>query len=108
MNEQQLRDYLLEFDGTIEDRNTDEKLSLFRVGESGTIFAGLEKSADPARISLRCDRLLAKNLRQKYETVLGASKFDPKTWNTVIVTGQLSDDEVRDLIRLSYNLTTEL
>lgn len=107
MNESDWREFLLKFEDTVEDNDTDKSLSLFRIGEAGKIFAALEKSHS-LQISLRCDRLLAKTLRERYETVLPAQKFDPKTWNTVIVTGQLSDEEVKDLVRLSYNITAEL
>lgn len=108
MTESDWHEFLLSFENTTTDSQTDEHLVLFRAGESRSIFAAVEKESKPVRISLRCDSLLSRNLREKYETVLPARKFDPKTWNTVIVTGQLTDDEVKDLARLSYNLTTNL
>jgi len=45
-------------------------------------------------------------LREKYETVLPGQKLNQKKWNTIILSGQLSDDEIFDLIRHSYNLAT--
>lgn len=107
MNETDWINYFLEFEGATQDDATDKKLSLFRIGEDGAIFAGLEKSTKPLRLNFRCDRLLAKTLRERYETILPANKFDARTWNTVIMAGQLTDEEVKDFARLSYNLTAE-
>ncbi|MBC7764698.1 MmcQ/YjbR family DNA-binding protein, partial [Microbacteriaceae bacterium] len=59
------------------------------------------------RISLKCDPNLAINLREKYESVLPGHHLSKKHWNTVLCTGQLSDDELEDLVRLSYRLVTE-
>ena len=108
MNEADWKIHLLEFDNAIEDSATDKKLNLIRIGEGGAIFAAIETESKPLRISFRCDRLLARTLRERYETVLPAGQFDSKTWNTIILTGQLSDDEVKDFARLSYNLSAEI
>lgn len=107
MTETDWDNFLVSFDDAVVDK-TSENLKLFRIGDDGAIFAAIEGSSSPMRISLRCDRLLAKTLRQRYETVLAASQFDPITWNTIILTGQLSDEEVKDLARLSYNLSATL
>lgn len=105
MNEIDWRDFFLSLDNTLEDDETEPEVRLFRVGDEAAIFASIEKSSKPLRISLRCDKRLAKNLRDKYETVLPARRFDSRVWNTVILTGQLDDEEIKDLARLSYSLT---
>jgi predicted DNA-binding protein (MmcQ/YjbR family) len=43
-------------------------------------------------------------LRQRYETILPGYHLNKKHWNTIILTGQLSREEVQDLIRHSYYL----
>jgi len=50
---------------------------------------------------------LAQLLREKYETVLPGYHLNKKHWNTVICSGQLTDQEVRDLIVHSYHLVKQ-
>lgn len=70
----------------------------------GKMFALIASDSKPLRISLRCDPQLAGTLRQQYETVLPGHQLNKRHWNTVICSGQLSDDEVLDLARHSYQL----
>jgi predicted DNA-binding protein (MmcQ/YjbR family) len=53
---------------------------------------------------LKCDPQLAELLREKYETVLPGYHLNKKHWNTIVCTGQVSDDEILDFTRLSYQL----
>lgn len=71
---------------------------------AGKMFALIQEGSNPLRVSLKCDPLLAQNLREKYETVLPGYHLNKKHWNTIICSGQLSDDEIKDLARLSYEL----
>ena len=75
----------------------------FPFGE-GKLFAIITDDSKPLRISLKCDPQLALNLREKYESIVPGYHLNKKHWNTVIYTGQLSDDEIKDLIRHSYEL----
>lgn len=70
------------------------------------MFALIPENKDPLQISLKCDPQLAKLLREKYETVLEGYHLNKKHWNTILLTGQLSDDEITGLILHSYNLVT--
>jgi predicted DNA-binding protein (MmcQ/YjbR family) len=71
------------------------------------MFALIQESSDPLRLSLKCDPQLAVLLREKYETVLPGYHLNKKHWNTLILTGQLPWQEVQDLINLSYQLVTQ-
>lgn len=73
----------------------------------GKLFAIIADGSDPLRISLKCDPQLAQHLREKYESVLPGYHLNKKHWNTIICSGQLSDDEIKDLALLSYRLVTE-
>ncbi len=79
-----------------------EGVAVYKTGEK--MFALIAEGSNPLRISLKCDPVLAKNLREKYESVQEGYHLNKKHWNTIILTGQLSDDEIRDLIRHSYEL----
>lgn len=74
------------------------------VGEDEKMFALMDEKKTPVNLSLKCDPQLAKLLREKYETVLEGYHLNKRHWNTILLTGQLSDDEVKDLIVHSYNL----
>lgn len=71
----------------------------------GEMFAILEESRNPLRISLKCDAQLAKLLREKYTVVMPGQKLSKKNWNTIILSGELGWDEIQGLIRHSYELS---
>lgn len=55
-------------------------------------------------IEVRCDARLSENLKQKYESVM-ESRYYGKGGIEIVLAGQLTQTEIEDLIRLSYNLT---
>ena len=55
-------------------------------------------------IELRTDDKLAKLLEEKYESVM-QSRYFGRGGIEIVPAGQLEEDEIYDLIRLSYNLT---
>jgi predicted DNA-binding protein (MmcQ/YjbR family) len=83
-----------------------EDVAVYKFGQKpdGKMVAIVAEKSNPLRISLKCDPLLAEHLRSKYETVLPGYHLNKKHWNTIVCTGQLTDEEVFDLARLSYQL----
>ena len=79
-----------------------EGVAVYKVGDK--MFALIEEKSTPLKISLKCDPLLATTLRERYESVMPGYHLNKKHWNTVLLTGQLSWEEVQDLIRHSYEL----
>ena len=59
---------------------------------------------NPHTIELRTDGELKKLLTDKYESVM-ESRYFGRGGIEIVPAGQLTDDELNDLIRLSYNLT---
>jgi predicted DNA-binding protein (MmcQ/YjbR family) len=108
MTHKELEDYLLTFENSWLDFPFGEGTSVYKVGDKeageGKIFAIIADGSKPLRVSLKCDPILAVNLREKYETVVPGYHLNKKHWNTIICTGQLDDDEIKDLARLSYQL----
>jgi predicted DNA-binding protein (MmcQ/YjbR family) len=102
----QVKEIITSYDNVTESYPYGEEIEVYSLNEQ--MFALLYKDIMPLQLSLRCDRLLSKHLREKYETVLSGRDLNPKSWITVILTGQLTLEEVRDLIRHSYELTKEL
>ena len=56
-------------------------------------------------IEVRCDKELAKTLQEQYESVM-ESRYFGRGGIEIVLANQLSSEEVQDLVRLSYNLTT--
>ena len=110
MTHKELEEYLLSFPNSWLDFPFGEGISVYKVGHKetgeGKLFAIISDDTKPLRVSLKCDPNLAEILREKYETVLPGYHLNKKHWNTIICSGQLSDDEIQDLARLSYNLVT--
>lgn len=110
MTHKELETFLLNFPNTWLDFPFGEATSVYKVGDKasgeGKLFALIANDSKPLRVSLKCDPLLARNLRDKYESVLPGYHLNKKHWNTILCTGQLTDDELLDLARLSYQLVT--
>lgn len=102
MDHKTVEDYLLSMPGAKLDYPFGPNTAVYKVEDK--MFALVSEKADPLRLSLKCDPLLAETLRQKYETVLAGYHLNKKHWNTIVLTGQLSWDEIKDLINHSYNL----
>ena len=55
-------------------------------------------------IEVRTDGELSKLLREKYESVM-ESRYFGRGGIEIVLAGQLDDEELKDLVRLSYNLS---
>ena len=109
MTHKQLEEFLLSFPNTWLDFPFGEGTSVYKAGQKdgeSKLFAIISDGSNPLRVSLKCDPQLATMLREKYETVLPGYHLNKKHWNTIICSGQLSDEEVLDLARHSYQLVT--
>lgn len=108
MTHKQLEDYLLSFPNAWLDFPFGEGTSVYKIGHKetgeGKMFALIENDSNPLKVSLKCDPLLAETLREKYESVVPGYHLNKKHWNTIICSGQLSEDDVKDLARLSHDL----
>lgn len=104
MNHKSVEKELLGYPGAKLDYPFGPNTAVYKVNDK--MFALMTEKKLPVQLSLKCDPLLAETLREKYETVLPGYHLNKKHWNTILLTGQLSWDEVKDLIRLSYNLVS--
>jgi len=104
MNHKLIEEYLLSMANAKLDYPFGEGVAVYKVHDK--MFALISEASDPLRISLKCDPQLSVILREKYETVLEGYHLNKKHWNTVILTGQLSWEEIQGLIVHSYNLVS--
>lgn len=79
-----------------------EDVAVYKAGDK--MFALIQEGKKPVRLSLKCDPVLSKVLREKYDTVMPGYHLNKKHWNSLILSGQLPWPEVQDLIRHSYYL----
>jgi len=105
MDHKTVEEYVLSMPNAWLDYPFGEGVAVYKVGDK--MFALISEKSSPLRISLKCDPLLAKTLRERYESVMPGYHLNKKHWNTIVLTGQLSWEEVQDLIRHSYLLVTE-
>lgn len=109
MTHKEFEEYILQFADVWLDYPFGEGTAVYKYGDKeagGKIVAIVAEDSKPLRVSLKCDPGLAKNLREKYETVVPGYHLNKKHWNTIICSGQLSEEEIFDLARLSYRLVS--
>ncbi|USN96506.1 MAG: MmcQ/YjbR family DNA-binding protein [Candidatus Nomurabacteria bacterium] len=109
MKHKEIEDFLLQFPKVWLDYPFGEGTAVYKYGDKpdGKIVAIVAEDSTPLRVSLKCDPLLAKHLREKYESVLPGYHLNKKHWNTIICSGQLTEEEVFDLARHSYQLVSD-
>lgn len=92
--------YEVEGVGEFEEKKQGE-IVLYMVGEKA--FLVVHKNT----IEVRTDARLKDKLCEEYESIM-ESRYFGKGGIEIVMSGQLSADEVRDLVRLSYDLTKDL
>ena len=107
ISHKQVKDYILSLKNTILDYPFGEDVAVYKISftkKEPKMFALIVEKSNPIRLSLKCDSKLAVLLRNKYETVMPGYNLNKQHWNTIILTGQLSWEEIKDLINHSYQL----
>jgi predicted DNA-binding protein (MmcQ/YjbR family) len=102
VNAGQLRDHCLTFPGVAETFPFGPQTSVFKVADKMFALSGLGQR--PLRVSLKCDPLLAEQLREAHPSVLPGYHLNKRHWNTVVVDGSLPDQMIKDMIEDSYDL----
>lgn len=105
MNHKEVEEYLLSMPGARLDYPFGENTAVYKVDDK--MFALVRENKEPVQLSLKCDPILAETLRAKYDTVMPGYHLNKKHWNTIVLTGQLSWDEIQGLIRHSYDLVNK-
>jgi predicted DNA-binding protein (MmcQ/YjbR family) len=98
----ELRETCLAMPGAIEDFPFSPDNSVFKV--AGKIFAISNLTAEPLRVSLKCEPGLAEQLRAGHAAITPGYHLNKRHWNTVVVDGSVPDAMVSDMIEDSYDL----
>ncbi len=102
MDHKTIEDYILSMPGAVLDYPFGKAVAVYKVGDK--MFSLIAEDKTPLQVSLKCDPLLARTLREKYESVMPGYHLNKKHWNTIVLSGQLSESEIQDLVRHSYEL----
>lgn len=105
MDHKTVEEYILSMPNARLDYPFGKEAAVYKAGDK--MFAIIAEKSDPLSLSLKCDPNLAITLRQKYDTVMPGYHLNKKHWNTIVLTGQLAWDEIKDLIRYSYDLVAK-
>jgi predicted DNA-binding protein (MmcQ/YjbR family) len=97
-----LRKYCLSFPGSAEAFPFGPEASVFKV--AGKMFALSQLPQRPLRVSLKCEPVLAEQLREAHPAVIPGYHLNKRHWNTVIIDGSLSDRMIKEMIEDSYDL----
>lgn len=101
MNIEDLQNYCLDFKGVTEEFPFDNETLVFKV--MGKMFA-LANIENFTSISLKCDPEYAIELRERHQAVKAGWHLNKKHWNTVDIHSDLNSQQIKDLIKHSYNL----
>jgi len=102
MNANALRDLCLSFRGSDETFPFGFETSVFKV--AGKIFALSRLDGDPLSVSLKCEPLLAEQLRAAHPVITAGYHLNKRHWNTITLDGSLPDQMIADMIEDSYDL----
>ncbi len=97
-----LRELCLSFRGAEETYPFGFETSVFKVAKK--MFALARCSAEPLSVSLKCEPLLAQQLRAAQPAITAGYHLNKRHWNTVLIDGSLSDPLIADMIEDSYDL----
>jgi predicted DNA-binding protein (MmcQ/YjbR family) len=102
MNLPQILEHCRNKRGVSEDFPFDESTLTIRVGSR--IFLLTDIHSDPLRINLKCDPLIAMDLRDEFNAITPGYHMNKVHWNTVALDGTVPDERARWMIDHSYDL----
>jgi len=100
MRWQALRQRCLSFDGAEETFPFGPETSVFKV--AGKMFALSRLRGEPLSVSVKCDPLLAEQLRVTHSATGAGYHLNKRHWNTVHLDATVPDDEIIQMVIHSY------
>ena len=105
MNIEDLRDFALSLPGVTEGLPFGVDTLVFKVNNKIFLLASLD--AAPFQFNVKCDPENAVLLRERYECILPGYHMNKKHWNTILIDGTLTNDQLKEQITNSYNLVAK-
>ena len=105
MNIEDLRNYVLSLKDVAESFPFGEDTLVFETNDK--IFLLISLSSSPLQFNVKCDPEKAIELREQFSCVLPGYHMNKKHWNTIIVDGTLSQSQLKNFIKDSYDLISK-
>ena len=109
MTRRELIDYCMTFSAAYEDYPFDDitdagAWTVMRHSANKKSFALIYQRGEKLCINLKCNPFEADFLRQTFANITPAYHMNKIHWNTVVLAGDVPEDEIRRLIGLSFDL----
>lgn len=101
MNVEELYNYCLTIKGAEASTPFDDVTLVLKV--CGKMFALIPLDPERLCISLKCEPAKALQLRERYVCVEGAYHMNKTYWNTIYITGEMPDNELKQWIHHSVD-----
>ncbi|OUS76502.1 MmcQ-like protein [Paenibacillus sp. MY03] len=105
MKRAELTAYCKGLNGAMEDYPFGPDPLVMKVG--GKMFALIGTNGSVDNISLKCEPHMAELLRMEHEAVKPGYHLNKKHWNTVTIDGSVPDNDIKEMIRHSYELVVK-
>ena len=106
MNEEQIRNLVIDWPGVSEHFPFDQFTLVFKV--AGKMFLLLALDEDPLRANLKGNAEQNAEWREQFpDDIFPGYHMDKNHWNTVVMEGNLPSSFLKEMIRNSYQLVIE-
>ena len=105
MNGEQARSYFLSLPEAIEDFPFRPETPVFKI--KNKMFGFLRYKEGVGYINLKCRPEEAIVLRDIFESVIPGYHMNKEHWNTVILNGEVPQEEIESMINTSYSLVVQ-
>ncbi len=95
----------LSFNGAEETYPFDEETLVFKV--AGKMFGLVYERNGDVGLNLKCDPDFSLVLRQQYEGIFPGYHMNKKHWNTVLFDSDVPNDEIVNLLNISYEIVVK-
>ena len=105
MEIEKLQSYLFNKKGSLEEFPFGPEVMVYKV--MGKMFALVFWGESLLQINLKCDPDLAMHFRAMYKAITPGYHMNKRHWNTIILDGSISDNEIFSMIDDSYDLVVK-
>ena len=106
MNIETLRNYCLSKPDAEETLPFGPDTLVYKVNGKAFLLTGLDEVE--LRFNVKCDPDKAIELREEFACVLPGWHMNKKHWNTIVVDGSVSEDQLKEWIDHSYELVNSM
>jgi predicted DNA-binding protein (MmcQ/YjbR family) len=105
MNIEEIRDYALSLKNVSESFPFGDDTIVFKVDNKIFLLASL--TSEVLQFNVKCNPEYAVELREQYPGILPGYHMNKKHWNTIMVDGTLTANQLRGFIKDSYFLVAK-